>query len=81
MSYDTLIESTISLRGQTTLPKALRDALHLEPGDRVRYFLHGDGARIVKLESVDSLYGVLRHEGSAATLDEMQQAVVEGATG
>lgn len=32
-----MIESAITSRGRTTLPKAVREALSLQPGDRVRY--------------------------------------------
>ncbi|MDE0137493.1 MAG: AbrB/MazE/SpoVT family DNA-binding domain-containing protein [bacterium] len=31
-----MIESTITSKGQTTLPKAVREALSVHPGDRVR---------------------------------------------
>ena len=32
-----MVESTITSRGQTTLPKSVREALGVKPGDRVRY--------------------------------------------
>ena len=38
-----MIESIIDAKGQTTLPKAVREALSVQPGDRVRYFIHQDG--------------------------------------
>ena len=41
-----MVESTITSRGQTTLPKSVREALGVRPGDRVRYVVSGDEVRI-----------------------------------
>ena len=38
-----MIESSIDTKGRTTLPKAVREALPVQPGNRVRYFIHQDG--------------------------------------
>ena len=38
-----MIESIIDAKGQTPLPKAVREALSVQPGNRVRYFIHQDG--------------------------------------
>jgi AbrB family looped-hinge helix DNA binding protein len=37
------VESAISAKGQATIPKAIREYLHLGPGDRIKFFLHPDG--------------------------------------
>jgi AbrB family looped-hinge helix DNA binding protein len=37
MSTDLLTESTLSSRGQITLPKKLRDALFLKQADKVKF--------------------------------------------
>ena len=34
--------STLTSRGQTTIPKSIREALHLQPGDQVEFILEGD---------------------------------------
>lgn len=34
-----MVESKITAKGQTTLPKAVREALSVQPGDRVRYVI------------------------------------------
>ena len=34
-----MAESTITSKGQTTLPKSIREALGVVPGDRVRYII------------------------------------------
>ena len=40
-----MVESTITSKGQTTLPKPVREALGVKPGDRVRYLIIGDEVR------------------------------------
>ena len=72
------IESGITSRGQTTLPKAVRQALAVQAGDRVRYIIDGDTVRIVPVRPVNRLFGILRHDGPAVSLEEMEQAAAEG---
>lgn len=74
-----MIESGITSKGQTTLPKAVRDALSVQAGDRVRYVIQDGAVRIVPVRSVSRLFGILRHDGPPATLEDMERAVAEGA--
>lgn len=74
-----MIESTITARGQTTLPKAVREALSVQPGDRVRYVIQDDQVRVMGVRSINRLFGVLAHHGPPATLDDMEDAIVDGA--
>ena len=75
-----MIESAITSKGQTTLPKAVREALGVRAGDRVRYVIFDDEVRILPVCPVNRLFGVLQHTGPAVTLEEMEQAVVSGAS-
>ena len=68
-----MIESAITTRGRTTLPKAVREALSLQPGDRVRYVIYGGEARILPVRPISRLFGVLRYDGPAVTLEEMER--------
>lgn len=34
--------STLTVKGQTTIPKQVREMLHLKPKDKLLYFLDGD---------------------------------------
>ena len=76
-----MIESAITSKGQTTLPKPVREALSVQAGDRVRYIIHGDEVRIVAVRPLSRLFGVLRHDGPAVTLEEMERAIADGAIG
>ena len=73
-----MIESAITSKGLTTLPKVVRDALGVQSGDRVRYVIFDDKVRILPVCPVNRLFGVLQHTGPAVTLDEMEQAVISG---
>ncbi|MDE0162883.1 MAG: AbrB/MazE/SpoVT family DNA-binding domain-containing protein [Gemmatimonadota bacterium] len=76
----TALESGITSRGQTTLPKAVRQALSVGAGDRVRYIIDGDTVRIVPVRTVNRLFGILRYDGPAVSLEEMDRAVAAGAS-
>ena len=54
-----MIESGVTAKGQTTLPKAVRDALSVKPGDRVRYVIQDGEVRILKAGPIDRLFGTL----------------------
>ena len=74
-----MIESAITSKGQTTLPKVVREALGVHAGDRVRYVIFEDEVRILPVCPVNRLFGVLQHTGPAVTLQEMEQALISGA--
>lgn len=48
--------STVTSKGQTTLPRTVREALSLSPGDRVVYEIEGDAVVIRKLAPLDAAY-------------------------
>lgn len=75
-----MLESTVTSKGQTTLPRHVRDCLSVQPGDRVRYLIDGDAIRIVAVRPVSQLFGLLQFDGPAVTLDQMDDAIAEGAT-
>ena len=73
-------ESTVTSKGQTTLPRSVRAALDLAPGDRVRYVVTDDGVRILKVRSVRDLAGLLARPGRAPVpLEGMEDGIAEGA--
>jgi AbrB family looped-hinge helix DNA binding protein len=76
------MESAITVKGQATIPKAIREHLRLKPGDRVKFFLHPDGSVVLlpKL-SASALRGIIKPRRRPVTVSEMTEAVAEGAAG
>ncbi len=74
-----MVESKISSKGRTTLPKPVREALGVKPGDKVRYLILGDEVRIIPMRPLARLSGALEYEGPPKTLEEMECAVAAGA--
>ncbi len=69
--------ATLTSKGQTTVPKEVRDYLHLQEGDQIE-FLIGEGEVILRPATLDikSLRGVLRREGQkTVSIEEMDSAI------
>jgi AbrB family looped-hinge helix DNA binding protein len=76
------MESAITVKGQTTIPKAIRDHLGLKPGDRVKFFIHPDGTVVMlpKLPA-SALRGFLKRRRPPATIEEMNAAIADAGAG
>jgi AbrB family looped-hinge helix DNA binding protein len=75
------MESALSIKGQATIPKAIREHLHLEPGDRIKFFKHPDGTVVILPKLPTSrLKGIASgRRRRPASIAEMDEAVVAGA--
>ena len=75
------MEATITAKGQITLPKPLRDALHLKTGDRVLFEeLEGGSYALTPITTdVQALKGCVSYHGPVKTLEEMEDAIAENA--
>lgn len=73
--------STITSKGQITLPKALRERLHLEAGDRVEFILGDDGRiEIIPVTApLTRLKGMVPQPDRPVSLTEMERAIRHGA--
>jgi antitoxin PrlF len=72
--------STMSSKGQTVIPKAIRERLGLQPGDAVDFVVQDDGDVVLRpaLEDVRRLKGVLRRADRApVTVQEMDRVIRE----
>ncbi|CDZ57435.1 AbrB/MazE/SpoVT family DNA-binding domain-containing protein [Neorhizobium galegae] len=74
-------EVTLSPKGQVTIPKEMREALNLQPGDRMIYSLvNGEVVITPKNVNFNDLAGLLgKPPKGRATLDEIDAAVLEAA--
>jgi AbrB family looped-hinge helix DNA binding protein len=51
--------STVTTKGQVTIPKRIRDHLDIKPNDRVDFFVEGDRAVLVPVRPLSELRGVV----------------------
>jgi AbrB family looped-hinge helix DNA binding protein len=73
------MESALSIKGQATIPKAIRDHLHLQPGDRIKFFVHPDGSVVILPKVPTSkLRGIVKPP-RRASLADMESAIADGA--
>lgn len=75
------MEMTLNSKGQVTIPKAIRDALHLRAGDRLELILELDGSmRVLPITgSIQRLKDMLPQLTNPLTLAEMDAAIAQGA--
>jgi AbrB family looped-hinge helix DNA binding protein len=76
------MESAITVKGQATIPKAVRKHLGLKPGDRIKFFVHPDGSVVLlPKRPTSALRGIVKARRHPVTLDAMSKAIAAGATG
>jgi AbrB family looped-hinge helix DNA binding protein len=74
------MESSITIKGQATIPKAIRDHLALKAGDRVKFFLHPDGTVVLLPKiPVSALRGIVKPPQHSVTIEDMTEAAASGA--
>jgi antitoxin PrlF len=69
--------STLTSKGQTTIPKDIRERLNLHPGDRLEFVIDEDGRVLVLPASIDAseLAGMLKPPAKPVTVAEMNRAI------
>lgn len=74
------MHATITSKGQVTLPKALRDRLHLASGDRIEFVMDADDnvRLVVRRGSVERLRGILPKPDQPVSIEEMERAIERG---
>jgi AbrB family looped-hinge helix DNA binding protein len=74
-------EATVTSKGQVTVPKEVRERLGMRAGGKLRFVLEADG-RVAMAPadlSVQRLFGMLGKPRRSATLEQMDEAVRQGA--
>jgi antitoxin PrlF len=75
-----MLHSTVTSKGQTTIPGKIRKALRIKPGDRLEYVVQGDHATIRVHPGARSLKGVLASKkGKGMSFAEIRQATATAA--
>jgi antitoxin PrlF len=75
-----MYESTITSKGQITIPKKIRELLKLNSGDRLEFMVESDGRVCIYPLNVDvrSLSGILHKKGRRPiAISEMDAAIGE----
>lgn len=73
-----MVTATITSKGQITIPKEVRDTLHLHTGDKVAFIMNDRAEAVFKPinKSVDQVFGKLHAtKQTRKTVKEMNQAV------
>lgn len=74
--------STITSKGQVTIPKNIRDSLHLLNGDKVEFIRNEENEIIIKpiTKKSNDIAGILNQyaKKEAVSIEDMNQAVADG---
>ena len=76
--------STLTSKGQITVPKEVREKLHLKTGSRIDFVIEPSGQVVLKPFSSNfrSFAGIVRSpHRRPVTLKEMDEAIAKGAMG
>ena len=71
--------ATVTSKGQITLPKAVRERLRLDTGDRVDFIINDEGDVVLRPFGSDirRLEGLLRRPGRRpVSVEEMNEAIL-----
>jgi antitoxin PrlF len=75
------MEATLSSKNQATIPKRVREHLHLKPGDKFKFFMLSDGMVVILPKGpITALKGSLPRLAKALSVEEMDAAIAAEAT-
>jgi antitoxin PrlF len=69
--------STLTRKGQTTIPLKVRNHLKLRAGDKIEFVIQPDGKVVVVAKNVDirELKGILSPAPRRLTIEQMDEAI------
>ena len=74
------MESAITIKGQATIPKAIREHLRLKPGDRIKFFVRPGSVVLLPKRPVSDLRGMVKSaRRRPVTIGGMREATAVGA--
>ncbi len=74
--------TTLTSKGQITIPVEVRKNLNLKTGDRVDLVRNAETGEYVlrpKKGSIKDLFGILKYDGPPASIEDMNNAIEEAA--
>lgn len=75
-----VLHSTVTSKGQTTIPGKIRKVLRIKPGDRLEYVVEGDRATIRVHPGTRSLKGALASKkGKGMSFAQIREAAATAA--
>ena len=74
--------STVTSKGQTTIPRKIRKALRIQPGDKLEYVVEGDHVTVRVHLGTRSLKGLLASKkGKGMSFTQIREAAAKAARG
>jgi len=75
-----MLHSTVTKKGQTTIPGEVREALNIKPGDKLEYALEADYVTFRKHPGTRALRGALASDkGKAMSFPRIREAAAKAA--
>lgn len=77
-----MLHSTVTSKGQTTIPGEVREALQIKPGDTLDYSIEGDRVTVRVSPGASSLKGALASkQGQGMTFAQIREAAARSTRG
>ena len=76
-----MVQARLTGKGQVTIPKTIRDYLHIDTGSKIDFVIDENGdVKVIPLNiAIENLSGILHRPGmKAASIADMEQAIAEG---
>ena len=68
--------STLTRKGQVTIPAEVRRRLGLHPGDHVGFVVDGDEVRLVRKENrIEAAFGICKPKKTSVSVQDMEQII------
>lgn len=62
--------STITQKGQATIPKVIRDHFNLQTSGKIRFFVRGNAILVEPVTDVAAMRGVVQHASSNVRINQ-----------
>jgi antitoxin PrlF len=68
----------LTTKGQVTIPKKIRESLHLHTGDKIEIVINKEGEAVIRplSKKVDDIFGILKKpQQKTLSIEEMNEAI------